>query len=379
MDATKFNLTVQAFALFGVIIGCTQTGGLAIEPAPAWEPSASGSDGSDAETDDHWGGSSGAEPPLPGTSTTSDDGQNGPVLIPAQSLWSVSVTPPVGDWHLPGFDASGWQQAAAPFGNSAPDIQTTLDPGAATIYARFVFTCESPEAYTSLIAHVRRADGVLLHLNGVEVTRSNAVGDAPNFDAEEQAEGNEGRRYLRFAFSADPLQAGENVLTATILRSALSNPYAFDLQMEDAGTPEMMYAQYRTRTYNGEYADRNVSAIWVERPGGVFVRTLGVWANVRREHLVKWRSASLDNAVDAVSGATRGSHRTAVLEWDLHDANGQPVTPGDYILRAEFTEENSNKGDPAGPVVDVPFTVGNGFAVSISHAGQFRDITLIAP
>ncbi len=367
----------KCFAYLGVLLlaACNQTGGLAIEPAPEWEPadSSSGDAGSDGGDDSGIG-----DPPLPGTSTsggTTGGGPAGPLLIPAQSVWQVSLMPPAGDWQLPEYDASSWQEAVAPFGNGSPDLQTTLEPGAAAVYARYVFAVETPASYAGLLAHVRRADGIVLHLNGTEVARSNTLGEA----AEVQAQGNEARRYLRFGVAANALVAGENVLTATIYRSSTANPYVFDLQLEDVGTPQKMYVQLRTRSYNGEYASRNVSAIWVERPSGEFVRSLGVWANVRREHLVKWRSASLDNTVDAVTGATRGGHGTLTLEWDLGDANGQPVAPGDYHLLAEFTEDDSNKGAPAGPAVQIPVTVGQGQVFSIEQSGGFRDITVVAP
>ncbi|MGB1277244.1 MAG: hypothetical protein ACPG77_15980, partial [Nannocystaceae bacterium] len=76
---------------------------------------------------------------------------------------------------------------------------------------------------------------------------------------------------------------------------------------------------------------------------------------------------------------TRKGHPTTVLNWDLKDANGAVVEPGSYVIRAEFTEDNSNKGAPLGPVIEVPLNVGEATASTIPVANGFRDITVLGP
>jgi len=96
-------------------------------------------------------------------------------------------------------------------------------------------------------------------------------------------------------------------------------------------------------TRNGQYAPRNVLAIWVEGPGGTFVKTVGRWANVRKQHLVAWTTAAGPNDADAVSGATRLNHTTPVTAtWDLRDKLGQVIPDGTYTVRMESTEINAN-------------------------------------
>jgi hypothetical protein len=96
-------------------------------------------------------------------------------------------------------------------------------------------------------------------------------------------------------------------------------------------------------TGGGQYAPRNVVAIWIEGPGGTFVKTVGRWANVRKQHLVAWTTAAGANDADAVSGATQQNHATPLaVTWDLKNRQGQVVADGTYTVRMESTELNAN-------------------------------------
>ncbi|MEZ4384165.1 MAG: DUF2271 domain-containing protein [Nannocystaceae bacterium] len=316
-------------------------------------------------------------PPPPSTSAggdtdgAADDG----LLVPARATWRVATDAPPADWRAVDFDDSAWTEAAAPLGGAgASDLATEVASTGAPIalYARTTFAVTTPP--TTALLHLRRADAAAIYLNGAPVLRSNIVDDA----AELAAGGDEGRRYLRFAIDGAALQAGANAIAVEVYRRGAGDPFAFDLQLE-AAAADGAYVQLRTATYDGEYGDRNVGAIWIERSDGAYVRTLALWAAVRREHLVRWRTASGDDSADAITSATRSSHRTTALTWELVDGLGAPLEPGDYRLRAEFTEENSNKGAPLGPLLELPFTVGAATATTIPAAPGFRDVTLLTP
>lgn len=93
----------------------------------------------------------------------------------------------------------------------------------------------------------------------------------------------------------------------------------------------------------GQYAPNNVVAIWIEGPGGTFVKTAGRWANVRKQHLVAWTTAAGATDVDAVSGATRQNHATPLdVTWNLQNRQGQVVPDGTYTVRMESTDLNAN-------------------------------------
>ncbi|MEZ4453225.1 MAG: DUF2271 domain-containing protein [Nannocystaceae bacterium] len=376
-----------------LLVACAPAGGLAIDRTPS-EAFASSSSGGESSGD---AGSTGFEPPSSGptgpssgSGGTSGDGTEGSggtggsggtsggPYVSAHGLWRYLVEDPGAAWADPGFEDSTWPEGQAPIGGGgAADLSTTLDPAGPSIAARLrvAFEVDAPSPGGLLLLQLRRADGVALLLNGAPLLATNLAGDA----VEVAASGDEGRRYLRYVVAAYGLVAGVNFLAAEIHRKGASAPFALDLQLEPLGAVDGLQVQLRTRGYNGEYGDRNVGAIWVERPGGEFVRTLALWAASRREHLVRWRASSGNDSTDAITSATRKSHVTTALTWDLRDANGVAVAPGDYLLRAEFTEDNSNKGAPLGPLLEVPFVIGGATAVTIPGSGGFRDVTVIGP
>jgi uncharacterized protein (TIGR03382 family) len=98
---------------------------------------------------------------------------------------------------------------------------------------------------------------------------------------------------------------------------------------------------FTTTEHGGPYAPRNIVAVWIEDAGGTFVKTIGRWANVRRQHLVAWAAASGQDA-DAVSGATRVDHTgTLMVTWDLTNRAGAVVADGTYTIRMELADANS--------------------------------------
>ena len=75
-----------------------------------------------------------------------------------------------------------------------------------------------------------------------------------------------------------------------------------------------------TTPTGGQYAPRNIVAVWIEDQAGTFVKTIDRWANTRKQHLVAWTIAAGANDADAVSGATRLDHATPLaITWDLTD------------------------------------------------------------
>ncbi|MCE9576637.1 MAG: DUF2271 domain-containing protein [Deltaproteobacteria bacterium] len=104
---------------------------------------------------------------------------------------------------------------------------------------------------------------------------------------------------------------------------------------------------FTTTPAGGPYAPRNIVAVWIEGPGGTFVKTIGRWANVRRSHLVAWQTKAGTADVDAVSGATRASHTGALTAtWDLHDKAGAVVPDGTYTIRMELADSNASTPTP---------------------------------
>ena len=96
--------------------------------------------------------------------------------------------------------------------------------------------------------------------------------------------------------------------------------------------------QFKTVTFNGHYAPRNVGAVWIMDNNNQFVKTLELWAAKRSKYLTKWKAASGSNTVDAVTSATKNSHVSHTDHWDGTDVNGNVVPDGPYHVYIEFTE-----------------------------------------
>lgn len=110
----------------------------------------------------------------------------------------------------------------------------------------------------------------------------------------------------------------------------------------DGATGELLTISFDTTPNGGEYAPRNVVAVWAEDAGGAFVKTIGRWAAVRKNHLVAWTAAAGPLDADAVSGATRLDHAVRLtLQWDLTDLNDLPIADGSYTIRMELADQNS--------------------------------------
>jgi hypothetical protein len=101
-----------------------------------------------------------------------------------------------------------------------------------------------------------------------------------------------------------------------------------------------------TNEAGGNYAPRNIVAIWVEDNQGNFVKTLMAYAQTRKTHLNTWEASTTAagspfNTVDAISGATRSSHATRTCTWNGTDINANVVPDGTYRLRMELTDKNN--------------------------------------
>src|ERR1051325_8335714 len=101
-------------------------------------------------------------------------------VLPAGSNWRYLDTGAnLGTtWRTPDFNDSSWSSGAAPLGYGDP-VATTIgfgpDPNAkfATTYFRTRFVVDDPSLYGSLEVRLRRDDGGVVYLNGVEIFRNN--------------------------------------------------------------------------------------------------------------------------------------------------------------------------------------------------------------
>lgn len=113
-----------------------------------------------------------------------------------------------------------------------------------------------------------------------------------------------------------------------------------------AQTEGVLTVTTTTSNAGGNYAPRNIVAIWIEDDQGSFVKTLLAYAATRITHLNTWEASTTAagtpfNTVDAITGATRTSHDVRTCTWNSTDVNGAVVPDGTYRIRMELTDKNS--------------------------------------
>lgn len=101
-----------------------------------------------------------------------------------------------------------------------------------------------------------------------------------------------------------------------------------------------------TSETGGNYAPKNVVAIWIEDEASNFVKTLLAYAQNRKTHLNTWQASTAAagseyNTVDAITGATRNSHATRTCTWNATDFEGNLVPDGNYTVWMELTDKNA--------------------------------------
>jgi hypothetical protein len=101
-----------------------------------------------------------------------------------------------------------------------------------------------------------------------------------------------------------------------------------------------------TSSAGGNYAPRNIVAVWVTDTAGTFVKTLLAYAANRRTHLNTWEAAttaagSAFNITDAISGPTRTSHGTRTCSWNGRNFHQLDMPDGKYRIWFELTDKNS--------------------------------------
>jgi hypothetical protein len=101
-----------------------------------------------------------------------------------------------------------------------------------------------------------------------------------------------------------------------------------------------LFVRVRTTAAGGNFRPRNVGAVWIERAGGGFVKTLARWGQIRAKWLTRFAAASQNNLVDAITGPTQLSHTTHELTWDLRDLASCEVPTDTYQILIEMTDGN---------------------------------------
>jgi hypothetical protein len=103
-----------------------------------------------------------------------------------------------------------------------------------TSYFRRMFSVANPSQYGSLTLQVRRDDGAVVYLNGVEVARSNMPAGNVSYTtkASTTVDGVNETTFFSYTIPVNLLAAGNNVLAVEVhQRAANSTDLGFDLRL----------------------------------------------------------------------------------------------------------------------------------------------------
>ena len=144
------------------------------------------------------------------------------------------------NWHTTSYSDNAWSSGNAELGYGDGDEQTTVSYGAdgnnkhITTYFRKTFYVANPAIFSQMLGSIKRDDGAVVYVNGVEVFRSNMT--AGNIDYQSLASGtvawpNE-NDFQNFSFSAGLLTAGNNLIAVEIHQDDnTSSDISFDLSL----------------------------------------------------------------------------------------------------------------------------------------------------
>lgn len=118
---------------------------------------------------------------------------------------------------------------------------------------------------------------------------------------------------------------------------------SFHLSAQTAGELDISVV---TSSTGGNYAPKNIVAIWIEDASGNFIKTISAYADKRIQYLYKWSAStsaksSQYNRVDAVTGATLSNHGNLTGKWNGTDYNKNLVADGTYYVCFELTDKHA--------------------------------------
>jgi hypothetical protein len=171
-------------------------------------------------------------------------------LVQTGSVWRylAQATAAPSGWAQRTFNDSGWLSGAAElgFGDSADGRpETTVINGGPsssrypTIYFRRAFTVADPDVITDLAVLLKRDDGAIVYLNGIELLRDNLPGGVVTYGTLASTADDDGATFHGFNVPPGGLVPGTNVLAVEVHQSALtSSDLSFDLGLYGSGSSD---------------------------------------------------------------------------------------------------------------------------------------------
>jgi len=186
------------------------------------------------------------------------------------------------NWKHPQFDDAEWKSGKAELGYGENDEATPIDFGGdkdnkhITAYFRHAFMLDSLDRAVSARLELKRDDGAIVYLNGVEVARDNMRSGPVTGKTLAEATSDDGNDFHEFTVPLGLLRGGRNVVAVEVHQTKLnSSDVSFDFALYVAEETEIKSESLsidrntivRARTLkDGEWSALNETFYWTEKP-----------------------------------------------------------------------------------------------------------------
>jgi hypothetical protein len=152
-------------------------------------------------------------------------------------------------WTAPLYDHSKWKYGPGVLGYGDP-VSTTLSFGSnssnkiITYYFRHAFNVDNASQYGMLVFNIRRDDGAVVYLNGVEQFRTNMPTGTITYTtrAASVVGGSDESRYYTFKVPSTQLKNGMNVLAVSVHQDQpTSSDLTFDMEVKGELKSQLSY------------------------------------------------------------------------------------------------------------------------------------------
>ena len=164
-------------------------------------------------------------------------------IIKAGDLWSYydDALPPNEDWYKVAFLAEDWKSGNSPLGYGSEIIQTVTHFGSdpenkqITTYFKKTFVLDNPYLYLTYKLNVHRDDGIVVYINGKEITRNNMPSGIITHETEANHlvfNDSSEKLFHSLLLSPDDFVEGENIISASVHQARKTSSDAiFNLEL----------------------------------------------------------------------------------------------------------------------------------------------------
>ncbi len=263
-------------------------------------------------------------------------------------------------WRAVSFDDSGWKSGNGKFGYGGSGVTTTVSYGPdasnkyITTYFRKSFTIDNPANFSSFTINMKKDDGIVVFLNGVEVYRNNV----PDGDVRYNTTANKSNSSDK-SKTLDPsdFTSGTNVFAVEIHQeSGSSSDIGFDLELTGISTT--------TNPPPADVTAPSVQSINRQSPSSETTSGTSVTYRASFSEGVTGVDAA-DFVATTVSGSATGTVSSVAAvgtNGNTYDVTVSSIT-GEGAIRLDLKGSGTGIADMAGNAIASGYTAGQTYTI----------------